>query len=304
MSVGLNDYLNRLKQFLKLDPSIKKDILRELYTHLEDRSRDLKESGLPDEIATKLAVSWLGSPKVIAQQAYEVYSQGSWRQAFFAALPHFVIALLFALRVWQNITLLSLILVAIVGVVIYGSWHGRPAWLFPWLGYYFIPVIVAGIMLIYLPSNWFWLAAVFYLPLALYALITVTKQTVDQDWLYVSVMLLPIPILLSWVLALGLNNNLYEINRQLQDQASWIALSFLILFLTVITFIRVRQRWVKAGALLTPEVLLIILVALVSQGTINFWLWLILALLSIFLLLSPAVLEKTIWERKEKFPSQ
>lgn len=209
-----------------------------------------------------------------------------------AALPHFVIALLFALRAWQNITLLSFILVAVIGVVIYGWWHGKPAWLFPWLGYYFIPVIVAGIMLIYLPGGWFWLAAAAYLPLALFVLISVTKQTIDQDWLYVSVMLLPVPILLGWILALGANNNLYDISRQLQDRASWIALSFLILSLTVVAFIRVRQRWVKAGTLLTPELLLLVLVAIVSQGAISFWLWLILALLSTLLLLSPSVLKR------------
>lgn len=296
----LNEHLDSFRNFLKVDPAIKANMLRELYTHLEDRSQELEESGFSEDAATEMAVSWLGSPSVIARQICEVYSQGSWRQALFAALPHFVVALLFALRIWQSTTLLSFILVAVISVVIYGWWHSKPAWLFPWLGYYFIPVIVAGILLVYLPGGWFWFAAVAYLPLALFVLISVTKQTINQDWLYASIMLLPVPILLSWILALGTINSFSDINRQLQDMASWIALSFLILAATVAIFIRVRQRWAKAGALLTPEVLALTLVAVVSQGAISFWLWLILASLSVFLLLSPAVLEKTKLVRKGK----
>lgn len=292
VTIKVNDYLDRLRSFLKLTPSIKKDILRELYTHLEERSQELKEAGFPEEKAIETAISWLGSPKVIAQQIYEVYSQGSWRQAFLAAIPHFVIALLFILHSWQNITLLSLTLVATIGVVIYGWWHGKPAWLFPWLGYYFVPVIVAGVMLIYLPGAWSWFVAPVYLLLALFVLISVTKQTIEQDWLYISVMLLPVPILLGWILVLGANNNLYNIARQLEEKALWVALSFLILSLSVIIFIRVRPRWAKAGVLLTPELLVLLLITIVSQGAIGFWLWLILALVSTLLLLSPAVLRK------------
>jgi len=293
VATNLNNYLDDFKRFSRLDPVVKEDMLRELHTHLEDRSQELKDSGFSEEAATEVAVSCLGSPQIIARQIYEVYSQGTWRQAFLAALPHFIVASLFALRAWHNTTLLSFILVAVIGVVIYGWWHGKPAWLFPWLGYYFIPVIVAGIMLIYLPGAWFWLAAVVYIPLALFVLISVAKETISQDWLHASVMLLPAPILLGWALVLGTDNSFDSVNRQLQDKASWIAFSFLILALAVATFIRVGQRWAKAGALLTPELLVLTLVAIVSHGGIGFWLWMVLALLSTFLLLSPAVLEKT-----------
>lgn len=293
MTTRLNHYLGSFKSLLRIDSGVKKDMLRELYAHLEDRTQELEESGLSEKEAAEVAVKWLGSPRIIAQQIYEVYSQGSWRQAIFAALPHLIVALLFALRSWQNTTLLSAVLVTVIGVVIYGWWHGKPAWLFPWLGYYLIPVIIAGIMLVYLPGGWFWFAAVAYLPLALFVLVSVIKQTITEDWLYASVMMLPVPIVLGWLLALGLNSDLLGVDRQFQDMAPWIALSFLILGVTVATFIRVRQRWVKTGALLTPEILVLVLVAVVSQGAISFWLWLTLTLLSVFLLLSPALLEKT-----------
>lgn len=290
-------YLDDFRVCLKVDAAVKKDMLRELYTHLEDRSQEFKESGLPEEEAIEVAIRHFGSIKSIGRQIYEVYSQGTWQQAFFAALPHLIIALLFALRAWQNIIWLSAILLAVIGVVIYGWWHGKPVWLFPWLGYYLIPVIVTGVILAYLPGGWFWFAAAIYIPLALFVLISVTKETIIEDWLYASLMLLPIPIVLSWVLALGMSTDFFD-PQQLQAVASWIALSFLILAMTVATFIRVKQRWLKAGTLLTPELLVLIMVAVASQGVISFWLWLGLALLSLFLLFSPAWLERKIPQDK------
>lgn len=55
---------------------------------------------------------------------------------------------------------------------------------------------------------------------------------------------------------------------------------------------RVSQRRLRAGALLTPELLILVLVAL---GTANLWGFLglmLLALLSLGLLLSPALLRR------------
>lgn len=292
MTTKLSYYLNNFKAYLRLNPTTKNDVIRELYTHLEDRSQELKESGLSEEEATETAAQFFGSPQLIARQIYEVYSQGSWRQAFFAALPHFLIALLFALRWWQHAAWLAIILIAVIGVVIYGWEHGKPAWLFPWLGYYLMPVIIAGVLLIYLPGSWAWFAAFVYIPLALLALISVVKQTARWDWLYVSLMLLPIPIALSWILGLGVGNSFLEYDKQLYGAAPWIALSFLTLAVTAVTFIRVKRRWVKAGALLTPEILILIVVAIASRSAIGFLGWLVLILLSLLLLISPAVLEQ------------
>lgn len=289
------DYLNSLKDCLRLDSTTESDVVRELHAHLEDKSQELREFGLSEEEATETAVQFLGSPRLVAQQMYEVYSQGSWRQTFFAALPHFLIASLFALHCWQSTIWLSAILVAVISAVIYGWCHGRPAWLFPWLGYCLIPVVAVGFLLIYLPGGWAWLAATAYVPLALFVIVSVTKQTIKQDWLFASLMLLPIPIVLSWILALGIGDRLlwYE---YLYEAAPWIALSFAVLAVTVATFIRIRQRWAKAGALLTPEIIVLVIVASAGKNAISFWGWLLLILLSLFLLLGPALLERKISE--------
>ncbi len=298
MPTKLN-YTDSLKDYLRLDTTIEGNVVRELNTHLEDKSHELIESGLSEEEATATAAKLLGSPRIVSKQMYEVYSQGSWRQALFAALPHLLVAALFAMRFWQNTFWLVGMLGAITGAVIYGWCHGKPAWLFPWLGYCLIPVIAVGILLIYLPGGWVWFAATAYVPLALLVIFSVTKQTIRKDWLFASLMLLPIPIVLGWMLALELEDKLIW-QEQLFEFASLIALSFAVLALTVVTFIRIRQRWAKVGALLTLEVLTLVMIGLGGKSAIGFGGWLILALLALLLLLGPALLERKIREADHK----
>ncbi len=286
-------YLDNLKDYLRVDPATESDVVRELDAHLEDKSQELRESGFSEEEATEAAVQFLGSPQLVARQMYEVYSQGNWRQALFAALPHFLIAALFALHYWHITAWPLAILVAVIGVVIYGWCHGKPAWLFPWLGYCLIPVLAVGTLLISLPGGWAWLAAAAYVPLALLVLVSVTKQTVKQDWLFASLMLLPIPIVLSWILALGIKDGLLRYEH-VYDTSPWIALSFAVLAVTAATFIRIRQRWAKAGVLLIPQILLLLIVASSGKYAVSFWAWLLLILLCLFLLVGPALLERKI----------
>ena len=288
-------YLDRFKGCLRLDPATEGDVTRELQAHLEDKSQELRESGLPEEEVTGLAAQLLGSPRLIARQMYEVYSQGNWRQALFAALPHLLIAALFALHCWQSVTWVAGTLIAIIGVVIYGWCHSKPVWLFPWLGYCLMPVIAVGILLIYLPGGWTWFAAAAYTPLAIIVLALLTKQIIKKDWLFASLMLLPVPIVLSWILTLGTGEKLpwYE---HLYVTAPWIALSFTVLATGVAIFIRIRQRWAKAGALLTLEILVLAIVASATENAIDFRIWLLLILLSLFLFLGPALIEHRIRE--------
>ena len=291
------NYLDSLKNYLRLNPVTESDIIREIDTHLEDKSQELRKSGLSEEEASETAIHFMGPPRLIAKQIYEVYSQGSWRQAFYAALPHFLIALLFALQWWQSTIWVSAILFVVISVVIYGWCHGKPDWLFPWLGYCLIPVLIAGFLLIYLPGGWAWLAALAYIPLALFVIVSITKQTIKRDWLFASLMLLPIPIVLGWILALGKGDSLlngflrYE---QLYEAAPWVALSFVFLAITVATFIRIKQRWAKVGILIILEILILTLVASAIKNSISFWGWLLLISLSSLLLLSPILLERKI----------
>jgi hypothetical protein len=288
-----SDYLNRLKYFLRVDPTTENSIVREYSAHLEDKCKELQDSGLSEDEADETAMTLLGSPNLLAKQIGEVYAQGSWQQAVFAALPHLLVALLFALSWWQHTIWLSGTVLLVVGVVIYGWSHGKPAWLFPWLGYCLIPVISVGTLLIYLPGSWAWLAAVAYVPLALMIIFSIAKQTTRIDWLFTSLMLLPVPIIIAWRLALGIED-MVQWQARLYEAAQLISLSFATLAITVAIFIRIKQRWIKAGALVAPEIFLLILVALSDRNAISLWIWLSIILLTIVLLLCPALMERRI----------
>lgn len=299
-----SNYTDKIRSHLRLDTTIESDVVREIRTHIEDKKHELIESGLSEKQAAAAVSRLMGSPELVARQIYEVYSQGSWLQAIFAALPHLLIAAFFALHWWQSNLWLLGILLGVVGAVLYGWFHGKPAWLFPWLGYCLLPVIAVGILLIYLPGGWAWLAASAYIPLALLIIFSVTKKITKKDWLFASLMLLPIPIMLGWILALWMlalqHQNGFLSHEQLYEFAPLIALSFAVLALTVATFIRVRQRWIKVGVLLTLEILVLVIMALSGKSSINPAGWLVLVLLSVILLLGPALLERKIRQADEK----
>lgn len=290
MANSISRYLSRFKACLKIDLTVKDSVARELYTHLEDKSHELKEIGLSEEEADKAAIQALGPPELIAQQIYETHAQGSWQEAFFTALPHFLVAFLFASYYWQNIFCISIILIATVGIAIYGWHRDKPIWLFSWLGYYLLPVIVTGILLLYLPQGWGWIAALIYIPLALFVIIYIVEQTARRDWLYASLMLAPMPVMFSWLLSLGAGNGFLMDNMwiaRLQTKAPWVVVSFLTLALATVSFVRLKSRWCKTIALLTPPIAILVSITLAHKGNIDFWGWLIL-IFSLLAFASPA----------------
>jgi hypothetical protein len=285
------NYLSELRDIIRLDPEIKDDFLSELSTHIDEKYLELRESGLSQEAAYREILRSVGSTKLIAKQMYEVYSQGTWKQAFFTALPHLLIALFFALHLLTNVIVIIALVLGAVITNVYGWRHGKPTWLFPWLGFLFTPVIVVGLLIIYLPSAWTWFAALSYIPLAAVALFLIVKQTLRRDWLFISLMLLPIPVVIGWVFALSFESQILE-NLQIYEAASWIALSFVILAFSVVLFIRVKQRVIKTVILLVPEILILTILAITNYHSIGLYGWLILLILIIALILGPALLER------------
>jgi len=288
MISNVSHYLNRFKACLQIDQTIRDGVAEELYTHLQDKSRELEENGLSREEASKIAVQSLGSPELIAEQIYETHAQGSWKEALFSALPHFLVALLFTSYYWQNIVYVSIILALTVGIAIYGWRRGKPIWLFPWLGYYLMPVVITGILLLSLPHGWGWIAALIYIPLALFVFIHIVRQTARRDWLYASLMLAPMLVTFSWFSSLGTGNELLANDwiARLQANALWIVISFIALAGATIAFIRLKPRRYKILSLLIPPLVILFSVTMASRGNINSWGWLIL-LFSLFAFATP-----------------
>jgi hypothetical protein len=295
-------YLSDIKTYLKLDQSVRDEFLLELKTHVEDKCLELREAGLSQEEAEKKAMESLGSAKLIAKQIYEVYSQGTWKQALFAALPHLLIAALFVLHLMPDIIWTIVLCFLALATAIYGWCRGKPTWLFPWMGCLLLPAVFTGIMLIYLPNGWFWALSVIYIPVAIILLVLVVKQTLKRDWLFISLMLLPVPIVLGWLLSLGLSDRITDIEH-VYHAGTLIGLSFGILALSVVIFVRAKQRWLKTWVLIVPEVLILAIVALENSESISLIGWLLLSLLAVGLILGPALLERTAkstWEHKYK----
>ncbi len=295
MATTLSYYLDVIRYNLRLDPSTEREVLSELETHIEDKLQELKDNGLSDEEAASTCIGLLGSAKQVARQIYEAHSQGSWRQALLASAPHLLFGLLFALNWWQGIGWLLVTLALVLTAAIYGWWHGKPPWLFPSLGYSLVPVVGAGLLLLYLPTGWSWLAIIIYIPLALWFLYSVIIQTIKRDWLHSSLMLFPAPIIIGWFLAAELGGKFPEISVQrLYDLAPWIGMSFLALAATVAAFIRLRQRWLKVGILGVSGLSTLAMVAYYAEGKLSWPTFLVLILIMFGLFLTPALVERRI----------
>jgi len=288
----INEYLDSIKDNLRLGSPDEKEIISELATHIEDEIQDLQKSGLKEDEAVRTCLKLLGSAQSVARHIYEAHSQGTWQQAFFASLPHLFFALIFLLNWWRGIIPVLFTLIAILGIAVYGWWHGRSNWLFPWLGYSLLPVIAAGLMLLYLPKGLAWVTCVVYIPLALWLILRVVSQTIKKDWLYLSLMLLPMPIIISWFAVTEWQGSLdiSSVSR-ISSYVPWIAMSFLALAFGVISFVRIRRRWLKIVVLFMTGAITLTIIAAYANGQISFikLLLLILLLGSIFFI--PALLE-------------
>ncbi len=295
MTTALSHYLDSIRGNLRLDLSSEKEVISELETHIEDKLEELREAGLSEEEATKNCIGLMGPAKLVARQLYEAHSQGTWKQVLLASIPHLLFALLFALNWWQGISWLLVMLVLIFGITVYGWWHGRPTWLFPWMGYSLLPIVVAGLSLLYLPKVWSWLAILLYIPLALWLLYSVAVQTIKRDWLYFSLMLFPVPTIIAWFLAVESEGRFPEFSVQhIYDFAPCIGLSFLALAVTVAIFIRLRQRWLKVAVLFISGVMTLIMVASYAEGRLGLTALLVLIAVMLGILLTPALLERKI----------
>jgi hypothetical protein len=289
----LTHYLESIKHHSRLGRSEERTVLSEIEAHIEDRLQDLEESGVSRQQAMRDCLGRMGSAELVAKQLYEAYSQGTWRQVLMASAPHLCFGVLFALNWWQHVGWLSTLLLLVIGTTAYGWWHGKPTWVFSWLGYTLLPVLAVGMLLLYVPKGWSLLAIPVYLVLAAWWLFHVIIQTARRDWLYISLMLLPLPIVVGWWLAISPDGNIDERNLQrIYSMAPWIGISFMALALTIGAFIRLRQRWLRIGLLAFSGLLTLTLVAYYTTGRLNTptFIGLVLVMWGVFLL--PPLLER------------
>jgi hypothetical protein len=291
----LTEYIEKIRYTSKIDGSDDTAIFGELETHIEDRLQELMEAGLNREEAIRTCLGQMGSPSLIARQIYEAYSQGNWKQVLMASLPHLLFGGIFVLNWWHHVGWLTVLLVLVCGTTIYGWCHGKPSWVFSWLSYSLLPVLAAGLLLVYLPRGWSLIVIPIYLPLAAWWLIHIIVQIVKKDWLFSSVMLLPIPIITGWFLTVSPDGKLTTATmEQANSLAPWIGLSFLALALTIAAFIRIRQRWLRIILLVLSGMMTLTLVAHYTNGLLSIPMFVGLMLLMWGIFLVPPLLERRI----------
>ena len=121
----LDLYLEEVAHRLNLDPDRSAPIIRELRSHLLEIIEDGEESGLSREVALGRAIDSFGRPRTLARLLYESHRKTSWAELGVAALPHLMIAVLFAIGGWASWVWSPLLLLPIVLVTLYGWWQGR-----------------------------------------------------------------------------------------------------------------------------------------------------------------------------------
>ena len=307
MPPEINDYLNEVKSYLHLDPATELQAIKELYSYFQEKIAELEEEGFSREEATKLAIECCGRPRVIARRIYEAHSKGSWREATLALLPHLIVAGLFIFHLWLHFPLAPLAFALIVGVTLYGWWHGKPSWLYPWVGYSLLPLLIGGYAsrhaleqaIVYLlwgrgtlPSLWLLMLILALLGFSLWVIISTTIRVVKRDWILASLMLVPLPIVGGWLLNLEQAGGLFAGNPEaLHLFDHLMAQALIALGIMAAAFIRLRQRVLKIGALVTIGSVALAMVAHDLWGRLGFLGLLITSLFLLAFLLSPALLE-------------
>ncbi|MFH0942051.1 MAG: permease prefix domain 1-containing protein [Chloroflexota bacterium] len=293
MAAGLTGYLNTVRASLRLDLNFEADVLRELSGHIDDRVKEFKESGLSEEAAARRCLELLGSAKLFARQIYEAYGRASWRQTLLASLPHFLFGIMFALDWWRQVGGLLCLLVLVVSAVVYAWCQVKPRWLSSWLSYALLPVVAAGLFLLWLPRGWAWLATPVYVLLGLWLLYRFTARIKYRDWLYASLMLLPMPTIIGWFLVAQPSGSFpgYS-SARVETMAPWIGFSFIAMAVAVAVFMRLRRRWLKGAVLVVTGLLSLLLVAYYAGGRLDLGVYLALNLLMLGLFLTPALMEK------------
>lgn len=317
----LSSYLSTLAHQLHLGSSEEeREIVQELEGHLEDKVSELEASGVDHQAALDRAIVEMGNPRAVASQMYQVHSPAVWKDVLLATVPHFLLAALFALHLWNEFFLVAL-LVIVISLVTWRNWRkGNPSkWSYSWLGYTLaapaLSWLLALIALSYggwtlvttgdLPfSTALFLLLIGYVPFSMWIVASVIYRVVRKDWLLASLTSLPFPFLTSWVLFLNWQGGMWgSHSERMQESDTARALIFLALAVTTAVFLKIGPRLVKIGLLALSTAILITITAASLPVDFGFLAFLLMIIASVVFLLSPAMLESQICHRQPQRPA-
>jgi hypothetical protein len=269
MSAVVEAYLDEVRVHLHLDPRTEKRVISELESHFQEKVNELEEEGLPPGEAERLAVASFGTAKAIARLMYQAYGRGSWMEALISCQPHIIAAVLFATHFWRHPILLGAACAAFMLITVLGWRKVESAWLYSWAGYSVFPLLVVG----YLSRNtvagtvgflltgsgspapvWQLAAACAFYAFAIWLVATSAVRVARRDWIFLSLLLLPLPVLGIWAFSVDQVGEFFlSLGRGQGQFTRWdssMAYFSVILAVTSVVFVRARRRSWKAGAVL------------------------------------------------------
>jgi hypothetical protein len=270
MQKEVASYLEEVRSHLHLDPRTARRVIGELSTHFEEKVGDLGQQGVPEPEAARAALRSFGEARDIARLMDEAHGRGTWTEALIGSQPHLIVAALFATHVWRHPLLLGIAFTAIVVIALLGWRSGGANWTYSWTGYAVLPLLVLSYLSMdpvaqtvsFVLGGKGTPAPIWQMALlgALYAftvwlIAAAAVRIARRDWILLSLMLLPLPVLALWMVAVTQSGSvLVDALRSLGGRFSnwdaamgWI---FTVLGVTTALFVRVRQRRVKIGAVI------------------------------------------------------
>lgn len=304
MTPHIRGYLDQMGKQLHLYPQERQEILNEFEAHIEDRVNELIENGLPRDAALNEALRALGKSDLIAGQLYEVHSRVSWYHTALATLPHLLLSLVFALRLWTAPVWVISMLVLALTITIIGWRKGRPRWTYPWLGYCLVTPIVSwglamsavgygawgvvanGALPLSIPI---YAASFIYISFSVWIVIRIVRVIAKPDWLMGSLAVLPIPFLGFWFFYFYNGGDLLQSDVSvLKEVDTSVAIVFLIIGLATAAFFRISRRVARVALLAITAPSLIVLAWISYQGGAGFIAVFLFAVMSLAVLLIPA----------------
>ena len=319
MDGELQSYFRVLTRKLRLDPNTNKEIVLELQGHLEEKTEELVEEGLTYSEARSQAMRELGHPDAIANDMYSVHSRGSWRDILLAALPHLLLASLFALHLWTRFFLVGILLIAVIFVTLQGWKAGRPKWTYTWLGYSMAAPALSWLMALMTLGYGAWqfsttgalpfslpvyMLIIAYIPFSLWIMGNLVLRVVRQDWLLASLTALPFPFLTAWILFPNWQGGLWSANTsQAREADVERALVFLALAVTTGVFLKLGHRLLKIGLLTAATALLVVFTVVAVPLGVGVLSMILITLASVAFLLSPAILQSRLERNEHSHPA-
>ena len=255
MPLSVSTFLASLRNHVQTGAETRRVVLRELSDHLEDRTVELMDRGLPQQEAIDEAMRSFGNPRTIGAELSTIHNQGTLADAALSAAPHLMIASLFATHRWLSPEWLFGAFIVVIGFSVAGWLMHRAAWVYSWLGYAIFPLVLVGTVSIATlaysawsvvargasPTDpWVWLlgiaVGVSSVILSAYLLVWVGKR----DWVSGALLMLPVPLLSLALLA-------FDQGTFAADRDGAILFGFAAFSVAVV--VRVSDRLVKIGLL-------------------------------------------------------